>query len=311
VNVSILVKSVLVVTAAIGLLAGCGNPSASNLPSAVVAGDRAAAAQCPTAAPPQSKTRPTEIINEFVALPPGPPASDFEIVLCGNWLDQLGSQPLYGPYDPFCPPSRGPSNPCYPTITYDPSTNTTTISFAGPTLYQNIASHPGLYHFGLLSTWYDQNLDDMILAQYWTYASQPPAAQPIVSVNWNPKVLSCANWKYATVYVAVALTKAGSPVTGQWMQTAYCPGKGKSQPVFTFQNYGKQPLYVVSSGVVLNQPVPTNASCYTNDAACSQDMLILSMLNFAGMSPPGGPSSPFVPLQKPPPPVLSPIAFPR
>jgi hypothetical protein len=311
-NLSRLTKYFAAAATAIAVLAGCG-AAGSSLP----AGPRTPfsngsplGTQCPTLGPSQSETRASEIINEFVALPTSQQASDFEIVLCGNWTDQIGTQPLYGPYDPFCPPSRGPSNPCYPTVTYDASTNTTTVSFAGSALYQNIPNHPGLYHFGLLSTWYDESLDNMILAQYWTYASQSPASQPIVSVNWSPKTLGCANWKYATVYVAVALAKGGSAVTGQWMQTAYCPSKGKKQPIFSFENYGAQTLYVVSSGVLLNQPVPANPNCYTNDAACPQDMSILSVLNFAGMPPPGNAGSPFVKLQKPPPSILKPIKFP-
>jgi hypothetical protein len=311
-NVSFFRTHALAVAIAVAVLAGCssGGSSAFAPLAATPINPATAAAQCPSQGYPQSGPRASEIINEFATLPTSQQASDFEIVLCGNWTDQIGTQPLYGPYDPFCPPSNGPSNPCYPTVTYNASTNTTTVSFAGPTLYQNIPSHPGEYHFGLLSTWYDQSLDNMVLAQYWTYASQPPAAQPIVSVNWSPKTLTCSNWRYATVYIAVALTKGGSAVTGQWMQTAYCPGKGTKQPVFTFKNYGKQTVYVVSSGVVLNQSVPTNANCFTNDAACAQDMSILSTLNFAGMPPPGSAGSPFVKLQKPPRSVLKPLKFP-
>lgn len=311
-NASSFWKYAVTITTAAALLAGCGGGAAgsSALPSAAVLSDLATGkAQCPTQGPPRSGPRPSEILNEFETLPNKEQATDFEIVLCGNWTDQIGAQPLYGPYDPFCPPSHGPSNPCYPTVTYSPSTNTTTVSFSGPVLYQNIPSHPGLFHFGLLSLYYGQNIDDMILAQYWTYANSQPATQPIVSVNWLPKIQSCKDWKYATVFIAVANKKGGPAVNGQWIQKGYCP-KGTGQPVFTFQNFGPQKLYVVSSGVVLNQPVPGDPDCFTKDAACPQDMAILGMLNFAGMPPPGYAGSPFGALAKPPPPILKSLPFP-
>jgi hypothetical protein len=297
---------------AAAVLAACGSGGSSPFVGGnggiAYTGTQSLAGPCPEATPSQSAPRVSEIINEFVTVPSGSP-TDFEIVLCGNWIDQLGQQPLYGPYDPFCPPSRGPSNPCYPTITYNASTNTTTISFAGSTLYQNIPSHPGEYHFGLLSTWYQFSLDKMISTQYWTYASQPAATQPMVSVNWNPTVTNCPKWKYATVYVAVATQSGGSPVTGQWVEAGYCP-KGKNQPKFSFENFGPQTLYVTSSGFGPGQAVPTDHTCYTTDAACAQDMKILSVLNYAGMPPPGYGSSPFVKLQYPPPSVLKPKKFP-
>ena len=310
-HVNIFSKYPGLAAAILAMLAGCNGTGSSALtPSVATPLDRPAVASvCPTQGSSQSGPRPAEILNEWASLPSGPQATDFEIVLCGNWTDQIGYQPLWGPYNPFCPPSNGPSNPCPPTVSYNASTNTTTVSFSGPTLFQNIPSHPGLYHFGLLSTWYDQSLDNMVLAQYWTYASQSPVTQPMVSVNWDSKVLTCASWKYATIYIAVALTKGGTAVTGQWMQTAYCLTNGKN-PVFTFQNYGPQTLYVVSSGVVLNQPVPTDPSCYTTQSGCAQDMAILSTLNFAGMPPPGYAGSPFVNLKKPPPSILKPIKFP-
>jgi hypothetical protein len=311
-NVSSLFKYLIALTAAAGVLSGCssGTAGSSALPSAEVPATLlAGSTDCPSQGSAQSGPRPTEILNEFETLPTSERATDFEIVLCGNWVDQIGQQALWGPYDPFCPPSRGPSDPCIPTVTYDPNTNTTTVSFAGPTLYQNIPSHPGEYHFGLLSTYYGQNIDDMILAQYWTYASGPPIQQPIVSVNWLPKVRTCKDWKYATVFIAVGKKKGGAAVEGQWIEKAYCP-KGTAQPVFTFQNFGTQNLYVVSSGGIFNQAPPNNQSCFTTDPTCPEDMAILATLNFAGLPPPGYGSSPFVKLAKPPPPTLKSLPFP-
>jgi hypothetical protein len=309
-NILSFTKRAFIVAGAAAILAGCGNgASAPFAPSANVLAGRTPLAgdSCPSPGP--QRSRAPEIINLFATLPTSQQASDFEIVLCGNWTDQIGSQPLYGPYDPFCPPSHGPSNPCYPTVSYNATNNTTTVSFAGSALYQNIPGHSGLYHFGLLWTWYKLNLNDEILASYWTYDSHPPMPQPMVSVNWSPKTMTCKDWKYATVYVAVSTSKGGSAQTGQWMETAYCPKTGQKQPVFTFQNFGTKTLYVVSSGVVLDQPVPTDPTCYTTDAACAQDMNILGTLNFAGMPPPGYSGSPFVKLLKPPS-ILKPVPFP-
>jgi len=285
-------------------------------------------AQTPDAgAKKKKRRRPSEIFNQFDT--PPPPSSqqptNFEIVLAGNDVTALcGSatppcldQPVYGPYNPFCPPSQGPTNPCYPTVTYDPTSNTTTVMYSGPTLYFNEPGYPGLVHFGLLSTAGQPGaVYGQVLSSYFSY---PPSAgsrrhrmrhdsttstEPIVNINWSSKVATSANWAYAEVFIAVALKPGGAAVYGTWNDVPYVP-KGSGQPHLTFTNYGSQPLYVVSSGIIPGQTVPTDPECLTNPG-CPEDMSILSILNFAGSPPPGTPSSPFIPLQYPPAKVLNP-----
>ena len=257
----------------------------------------------------KKRTKPTEIFNQFNSVPQGPQPTNFEVVLQGNQVSELCgatnppclNQALYGPYNPFCPPSQGP---CYPTVTYNPSTNTTTVTYSGSTLYQNIPGHSNYYHFGLFATPTSNGSDKgLVLSSYWSYPSSPNAAQPIVSINSSgPK--TSASWQYAMVYVAVALTKGGQPVYGTWNEVAYVP-KGSEQPKLTFKNYGTQTLYVVSSGIIPAQSVPSDPECLSNPS-CPENMTILASENFAGSPPPGEDGSQFIPLSYPPEDVLKP-----
>jgi hypothetical protein len=271
----------------------------------------------------QKRHRPTEIFNQFDT----PPAAsqqqptNFEIVLSGNVVAALcGSttapcldQPVFGPYNPFCPPSQGFNNPCYPTVTYNPTSNTTTVMYSGPTLYLNEPGYPGLVHFGLLATPSQPNsLYGLVLSSYFSYSTlhhkrgrtTSTSQQPIVNVEWKSNVQESSNWAYAEVFIDVALKPGGTPTYGTWNDVAYVP-KGTAQPQLTFTNYGKQTLYVISSGIIPGQPVPTDPECQT-DPACPENMTILGILNYAGSPPPGLPSSAFIPLKYPPAKVLKP-----
>ncbi|MBV8530990.1 MAG: hypothetical protein JO104_06705 [Candidatus Eremiobacteraeota bacterium] len=297
-------------TPAIVVLAACSGNMASTTPNAGY--------QLPSHGSPVVQTvRPAEIYNYFqttVSLPPSyPQPNDFEVNFSGDDISEIcetGNPPckqqaLYGPFDPFCGPSHGPSNPCYPTVTFSPTANVTTVTYAGPTLFQNIPSQPGKYHFGLLAGFGDsQQLDRLYGCSYWTFANAPAVPQPFVNVNWSPTKLMSTNWAYAEVYVSVALNPHGPTLAGFWTEIAYVP-RGTAQPTLTFTNNGTQPLYVTSSGIVPNQPVPTNPACRTN-ASCPQDMAILATLSFSGSPPPGYTGSPFVPLTHPPKSVLQP-----
>lgn len=268
--------------------------------------------------PEQTRTRPAEIYNWFQttqSLPPSyPMPSDFNAEFAGNVVSEIcgpsnppcSDQALYGPYDPFCPPSHGPSNPCYPTVTYSPTTGLTTVTYAGSMLFQNIPSQPGKYHFGLLAGFSgDQSGGDRLYGcGAWSFNTFPNAARPFVNINWNPSTITSSSWTYAEVYVSVGLAKGGPTVAGFWTEVAYVPGTSP-QPTLTFTNNGSQTLYVTSSGIVPNQAVPTNPACITNPG-CAQDMAILAKLSFAGSPPPGSGGSPFVPLNNPPAAVLQP-----
>jgi hypothetical protein len=304
--------STLCTTAAITALAACsGNMATTATPST--------AYDAPSHVAPLVTTgRPAEIYNYFqntASLPPSyPTPSDFEVnfsgddigEICGTGNPPCMQQPLYGPYNPFCAPSNGPSNPCYPTVTYSPTANVTTVEYSGPNLYQNIPGKPGLYHFGLFAGFGDSKQEDDRLygCGYWTFASEPSFQQPFVNVNWSPNVLKSTKWAYAEVYVSVALKAGGAAVAGFWTEIAYVP-KGSAQPTLEFTNNGTQTLYVTSSGIVPDQNVPTDPSCQKN-AACAENMAILSNLNFAGSPPPGSTGSPFVQLAHPPKSVLKP-----
>lgn len=273
----------------------------------------------------KKRHRPTEIFNQFDTPPAAsdPQPTNFEIVLSGNVVSALCGatnppcldQPVYGPYNPFCPPSQGPTNPCYPTVTYDSSNNTTTVTYSGTTLNYNEPGYPGLVHFGLLSTPSQPgSVYGIVLNSYFSYpptlhrhkrgGSESFSAEPIVNIEWKSNVKASANWAYAEVFIAVSLKPGGATTYGTWNDVAYVP-KGSAQPHLTFTNYGKQALYVVSSGIIPDQSVPTDPKCETNPA-CPENMTILSVLNYAGSPPPGYSGSSFVPLTYPPAKILKP-----
>jgi hypothetical protein len=297
-------------TAAIGALTACSGNMASTTPSAGY--------QLPSrVAPDVATVRPPEIYNYFettVSLPPSyPQPNDYEVNFSGDDISQIcesgnppcSQQALYGPYDAFCGPSHGPSNPCFPTVTFSPTENVTTVTYSGQNLFQNIPSQPGKYHFGLFAGFGDSQQQDRLNGcGYWTFANAPSVAQPFVNVNWSPTKLMSTKWAYAEVYVSVALQAHGPTLAGFWTEIAYVP-KGTAQPTLKFTNNGTAPLYVTSSGIVPNQPVPSDPACRMNPS-CAQDMAILANLNFAGSPPPGSSGSPFVPLTRPPKAVLKP-----
>lgn len=310
------------------LLAACGGTSdgvAPSTPAGVAPSSSMHSAFAQPAAGGKKKKkrhRPSEIFNQFDTPPTGSPQpTNFEIVLAGNVVSALcGStnppcldQPVYGPYNPFCPPSQGPGNPCYPTVTYDASNNTTIVTYSGSTLNYNEPGYPGLVHFGLLSTpGQPGSVYGIVLNSYFSYSqlhrrraqSTSTSLEPIVNIEWKSKLQASANWAYAEVFIAVSLKPSGAAAYGTWNEVAYVP-KGSQQPQLTFTNYGKQTLYVLSSGIVPNQSVPTDPECQTNPG-CPEDMTILGLLNYAGSPPPGSASSPFVPLTYPPAKVLKP-----
>jgi hypothetical protein len=260
-----------------------------------------------------------EIINQFNTVPnPSIQPTNFEIVLKGNLVTAIcgasnppcADEPLYGPYNPFCPPSQGPNNPCYPIVTYNPTSNTTTVTYAGPVLYDNTGT-PGDYHFGLFATPGETGwLGTVEASSYWSYPSSPNSSQPFVSINQKTGAdsiddsLAAAPQAYAEVFISVSLKPGGPVAYGTWNDIAYTPLSTR-QPHLTFTNYGTQVLYVTSSGIILNQPIPTDPQCLQNPA-CPEDMQILSTLNFTGSPPPGDPGSQFIPLQFPPAKILKP-----
>jgi hypothetical protein len=274
----------------------------------------------------KKRSRPTEIFNQFDTPPAtsDPQPTNFEIVLSGNVVNALCGatnppcldQPVYGPYNPFCPPSHNRTNPCYPTVTYNPSNNTTTVTYSGATLNYNEPGYPGLVHFGLLSTPSQPgSLYGIVLNSYFSYPpslprhrrrgdSQSTSLEPIVNIEWKSNVKESAKWAYAEVFIDVSLKPDGTAAYGTWNDVAYVP-KGSTQPHLTFTNYGKQALYVVSSGIIPGIAVPSDPECQSNPA-CPENMTILGMLNYAGSPPPGSGSSAFIPLTYPPAKVLKP-----
>jgi hypothetical protein len=330
------------VTAA--LLVACGGPSngaAPSAPSGIATNSQThlsrsagsgtlyavgARSQPPAAGKKKKKRhRPTEIFNQFDTPPASsdPQPTNFEIVLSGNLVSALCGatyppcldQPVFGPYNPFCPPSHGANNPCYPTVTYNASNNTTTVTYSGPTLNYNEPGYPGLVHFGLLSTPSEPNaVFGSVLSSYFSYPSlrrrkhggnsQSTSPQPTVNIAWKSNIQESAIWAYAEVFIDVSLKPGGAAVYGTWNEVAYVP-KGSAQPHLTFTNFGKQTLYVVTSGIIPDQSVPTDPECQT-DPACPENMTILSVLNYAGSPPPGFPSSSFIPLTYPPAKILKP-----
>jgi hypothetical protein len=138
----------------------------------------------------------------------------------------------------------------------------------------------------------------------WTYPSAPAVQTPYVNVKLAKGVALSKDWDYAEVYIDVSLTKGGSLAYGGWQEIGYVP-RGSAQPKLQFLNYGTQPLYVHSAGIIINQGIP-KGQCLKN-ILCPANMAILASLNFPGSPPPGFPHSKFIPLKYPPPAVLKPL----
>ena len=253
---------------------------------------------------PDTQTHPTEIGNWWVLAPPPsyPAPTDFEVVFTGDVTGDIpANEPLWGIYNPFCPPA-GPSHPCPPTVTFNPTANTTTVEYSGTTLYQNNAPpHQNQYHFGLLRGTTGSNIKCFTRTTEWTFASAPPVPTPFVNVANCNKHKGKGKTMYAIVYIEASfqpITPSSPPTFGGWYEIGY-QSSGSQQPKFTFSNGGKIPIYVGISGIILNQPVPGGACLKT--PICSANMKLLQQLNFGGEPPPGQPGSQFIPMTYPPP----------
>jgi hypothetical protein len=250
---------------------------------------------------------PPEVWNGFVTPPTsGPSPIDFEIIFAGNVTNDIPNppEPGYGVYDPFCPPSQTCNNI---NVFYTASTNTTTVEFSGPQLYQNIQNHGNEVHFGLLNgpggtrvkcfKWYTE----------WTFASGPPQQTPVLNVCNPKKVRTQAAASSGTVFATVFVETSFSPITstnpatsGTWIDIPYTSLGSNGQPVLKFGNATKQTIYTANAGIVLNQQYPTDPNCIKS-LDCSENISNLELLNYQGMPPPGSPSSPFIKMQHPPP----------
>jgi len=291
----ILIRSLyaLVATATFAATAACNTSSQGALGPAVSTGSEKV---------PSGSNVPAEIFNEILPYPcypsgTSPCPTDFEIVFAGNQTADIPTnEPLSVHENAFCPVSG--SGACDPTVTYNPSSNTTTVEYSGTTLYHNRTSgQPGV-HFGMMKAQnFTTNIKKLQLGTYWTYPSAPQNPVPVVSINGTQPKTS-KNWKYAIVYVAGTTSPKGGSEYATWNAIGYVPN-GSNQPQFTFKNYGSQTIYVTSSGIVLNQPVPTDPDCLKTPI-CSENLAILADLQEVNFPPPGSPSSPFVELQYPP-----------
>jgi hypothetical protein len=292
---------------ATGVLAtGCQNTSGVNALSS---------AQTSSAQPDKTSKSywyPPEVWNGFVTPPgTGPSPTDFEIIFAGNVTGDIPNppEPGYGVYDPFCPPSQTCSNI---NVSYSSSSNTTTVEFYGPTLYQNIPNHGNEVHFGLLNGPGGSDVKCFKWYTEWTFTSAPPQVTPVLNVCNTKKVktkpAAAAPTVFATVFVETSfspITSSSPATSGTWVDVAYSQLKGTTQPKFEFTNPTSQTIYTANSGIVLNQKYPTDSKC-VQELDCSENIANLKLLNYQGMPPPGSPSSPFVKMQNPPPSMIPP-----
>lgn len=253
---------------------------------------------------------PPDLHNWFASAPLyGPTPTDYEAVYQGDVTSDLTAGNFKHDTNPFCPATV--TQGCPVTVTYDYTSRTTTLEFSGtlsPNISPSVSPSPSCqqpcYHFGGQS--YGDPLGGAQNAYAeWTFPSSPPSPAPYINVNITHPVKRSKTWAYATVYIAASLTPGADPVFGTWDDIGYVP-KGSTQPKFTFTNYGKQKLYVQSSGIILNQPVASDPACRKVNPMCAENYEILSTLNYADYPPPGNSGSQFVPLQYPPPKVLNP-----
>jgi hypothetical protein len=256
--------------------------------------------------------RPAELWNEILPYPcySGQTCpTDFEIIFKGNvTADVPPNEPMSVHENAFCAASG--SSACDPSVTYNASTNTTTVEYSGTTLYHNRTSgQPGV-HFGMLAARnYTTNIKALAQSTEWTYPSSQAAPEPVVSMNSKQPTAS-KTWKYAVVYVAGTTSQSGGAEYATWDEIAYVPkttpGSSGQQPKITFANYGSQPIYVTSSGGVFDLPVPTDPECLKTPL-CKENLSLLGDLQEVDYPPPGSGSSPFVRLQYPPKKVLKPL----
>jgi hypothetical protein len=250
---------------------------------------------------------PNVIVNGSVISPSGPSGpltsatpSAYVFTSRGNLSKDISTADLPLPFNPFCPPSY--SSGCPVAVGYQPSTNTTTSTLTGHPFDPNLPPSLNEVHVGSVAAG-SKNYDTSVA---WMYGSSLKAVPSyFVSVNSAKLVKKATTWAYAEVFIAASLKPGAERVLNLWQEIGYVP-HGSAQPKFTFKNYGTQTLYTQSSGIILNQPVPTDPACRKLNPLCEEDYAILAILNFAGSPPPGYSGSQFVPLQYPPPKVLKP-----
>jgi hypothetical protein len=239
---------------------------------------------------------PSEFFNEFDWAPatPVPGPTNFEIMFAGDATCLI---PQQNQNDHSTDPFKG-ANPI--TTTYDPISNTTTVSYSGSAL------KPGQrYHFGL-NQGFAPTPPLQVVGKMWTYATAAPAPLPIVTVT--PPLPLTGPFLYAIVYLEAAF-QPGGQTYGSWYEVPYSSSgtTATTQPTMTYSNFGTQPLYISNTGIQVGLPVPTSKACAT-DPTCNANTKLLKDLDFKKTPPPGQPGTKFVPITSPPPAVLQPTA---
>lgn len=280
------------------LIVGCGGPLTT--PVSQVSSATSIKPAVEYSAPPNM------INNNSNAIPSGPDTSATPsasvLTFRGNKSNYLSTANLPSAFNPFCPASY--SYGCNPIVTSDPSTNTTTSTLTGFPFDPNVPESDALFHVGAAMS----GVKKYAISAELQYGGSGAVPVAFVSVNPAKLVKKSKTWVYAEVYIAASLKSGAKPAVYSWNELGYVPN-GSAQPKFTFENYGKQTLYVQSSGIILNQPVPTDPACRKLNPLCPDDYKILGLLNFAGSPPPGYSGSQFIPLQYPPPKILKPKTF--
>ncbi len=291
------------------------------LSAAVLAGCAGGASVPSTASAPAAAVKPqiaeygsNVITNHDAAGPSGPSGSlgispdtsptpsAFVVTFRGNVAKDISTSQMSSPFNPFCQPSD--TNSCPVAVSYEPSNNTTTATYTGHPFDLNGKSpigEPPVIHAGIIAS---GSTNHYAAATAFVYG---PGEKPVPSnfIIVNPVKVAKSPTADAQIYIAASLKPGAVPVLNLWKEIGYVPG-GKDQPKFTFTNYGTQTLYVQSSGIILNQPVPTDPACAKLVPVCKEDYAILATLNVDGSPPPGYPNSQFIPLQYPPAKVLEP-----
>lgn len=244
-----------------------------------------------------------ELNNNTNAIPSGPDTSAtpsaFVLTFHGNKSTDISTANLPFAFNPFCPVSY--TSGCNPVVNFDPSTNSTGSTLTGFPFDPNTPESDQEFHVGAIF----RGGRDYAVSADLKYGPYGTAPVPFISVNPAKLVKKSPSWAYAEVYVAASLKSGGKPVLNSWTEIGYVPN-GSAQPKFTFENHGKQTLYVESSGIILDQPIPTDPACRKLNPLCPDDYKILASLNFIGSPPPGYSGSQFIPMQYPPPKVLKP-----
>jgi hypothetical protein len=198
-----------------------------------------------------------------------------------------------------------PVNPTFDGTQWTVDYNSLVYGGRDPHVESNDGTDITKAHFGIVSA---INPTDCVLEDatwYFPDGTSQPESVVFLDITVNECQsnnvdfgASKTKYRYALVFLAASFKPSGPATFGEWYFVPYTPN-GSQQPTLTFTNGGRKPIYVSSSGIILNLRVPKDPDCQT-DLLCSDNISLLHAENATDYPPPGSPHSKFKPLDNPP-----------